>query len=241
MPSRYKVVGAISLVVGGLAIVLQFLITPLSGGEMKGTELVAKVTQHHTAMGWALALDLPLLLAAPAFLFLGSLAGARRSKLASIATGFLFFPFVVSCPPVFGFDGFAFLAGAEPNKAAMAHLADSWQNSAWWAIGLLPYVLLQIVGSIMLGIAFLRSKPVPTWVAFGTMVWPVLEVVGILSGVRAIAVAGYVLLFATWTACAAALLREQQPVDQPAANAFSVLLPGATPAASAGHRSGSSR
>jgi hypothetical protein len=220
MPRRYRAVGAICLVVGGLAIVVQYLVTPLNSGEMKGTELVATVTQHHTAMGWALALDIPLLLAAPAFLFLGSLAGARTSKLASIATGFLFFPFVLSCPPVFGFDGFAFLAGAEPNKAAMAHLADAWQNSAWWAIGLLPYILLQIVGSIMLGIAFLRSKPVPSWVAIGTMLWPVLEVVGILSGVRAIAVAGYALLFVTWTACATALLREKAPIGEPTADAL---------------------
>ena len=219
MPSRYRIVGAICLVVGGLSIVLQYLVTPLNSGEMKGTELVAEVTKHHTAMGWAVALDLPLLLAAPAFLFLGSLAGARTSRLASIATGFLFFPFVLSCPPVVGFDGFAFLAGAQPDKEAMAQLADSWQNSIWWAAGLLPYVLLQIVGSIMLGIAFLRSKPVSSWVAVGTMLWPALEVLGILTSTRAIAVSGYALLFVTWTACAAALLREKTPTLEPTARA----------------------
>ncbi|HEX3932924.1 MAG TPA: hypothetical protein VHW64_19715 [Nocardioides sp.] len=216
MPYRYKLAGAVSLVVGGLTTVLQFLITPVSGGDLSGSELVATVTRHHTAMGWALALDLPLLLAAPAYLFLGSLAGARTSRLASTATAFLFFPFVVSCPPVFGFDGFAFLAGADPNKEAMAHLATSWQDSAWWAIGLFPYVLLQIAGSIMLGIAFLRSKPVPSWVAIGTMLWPALAVVGIESGVRAIAVGGYAVLFATWSACAAALLRDSATIVQPA-------------------------
>jgi hypothetical protein len=217
MPHRYKLAGAVSLVVGGLATVVQFLVTPLSSGNLSGTELVATVTRHHTAMGWALALDLPLLLAAPAYLFLGSLAGARTSRLASTATAFLFFPFVVSCPPVFGFDGFAFLAGADPNKEAMAHLATSWQHSAWWAVGLFPYVLLQLAGSIMLGIAFLRFKPVPSWVAIGTMLWPVLAAVGIESGVRAIAVGGYSVLFATWSACAVALVREDATVDQPAA------------------------
>ncbi|MGC4110146.1 MAG: hypothetical protein QM747_06920 [Nocardioides sp.] len=220
MSGRHRVVGAICLVVGGLAILLQYVVTPLGGGQLKGAELVTQVTEHHTAMGWAVALDFLVLLAAPAFLYLGSLAGAHTSRLAWIATGFLFFPFVVSLPAAFGFDGLAFLAGSEPDKAAMAHLVDSWQNSTWWAVGLFPYVLLQVVGSVMLGIAFLRRTSVPSWVAIGTMLWPVLSVVGIASGVRGIAVAGYALLFVTWTACAVSLLREQAAVAQPSATAL---------------------
>ena len=164
MPRRYKIVGAISLAVGGAAVLLQYIVTPLSG-DLTGKELVATVTEHHTAMGWALALDFPVLLAVPAFLFIGHLAGARSSVRASIATAFLFFPFVLSLPAAFGLDGLAFLAGAEPNQAAMVHLVDSWQNSAWFALSLAPYVLLQIVGGILMAIALLKAEDrrLPGW------------------------------------------------------------------------------
>jgi hypothetical protein len=183
---------------------------------MTGTELVATVTEHRTAMGWALALDFPVLLAAPAFLVVGYLAKARTSVLASIATAFLFFPFVLSLPAVGGMDGLAFLAGAEPDKAAMAHLVDSWQNSAWFALSLLPYLLLQIVGAILMAIALFKAKTVPSWVAIATGVWPLLGVVGQESGVRVIGVIGYALLFVTWAVFAMILVGGRQPAAEPA-------------------------
>jgi hypothetical protein len=80
--TRYTVAGVVSLVGGGLAILLQYLVTPLSDGNVEGAELLDTVAAHHTAMGWALALDVPMLLAAPAVLFIGGLAGMRTSKLA---------------------------------------------------------------------------------------------------------------------------------------------------------------
>ncbi len=209
MPVRYKIVGSISLAVGGAAVLLQYMVTPLSG-DLTGKDLVAKVTEHHTAMGWALALDFAVLLAAPAFLFIGHLAHARTSVRASVATAFLFFPFVLSIPAAFGLDGLAFLAGAEPNEAAMVHLVDSWQNSAWFALGLLPYVLLQIVGGILMAISLVKAKTVPSWVAVATGVWPLLGVAGQESGVRVIGIVGYAVLFATWAVFARTLVRDPQ-------------------------------
>lgn len=214
MPTRYRAVGAISLVVGGAAVLLQYLVTPLSG-DMTGKEIVASVTEHHAAMGWALALDFPVLLAAPAFLYVGHLAQARTSLLASVATAFLFFPFVLSLPAAMGLDGLAFLAGSEPDKGAMAHLADSWVNSAWFALSLLPYLLLQVIGSILMAVALLRAKPVPSWVAVGTGLWPLFGIAGQESGVRVIGVIGYALLFVTWVCFAMSLVRSRRstPVE----------------------------
>ncbi len=209
MPTRYQVAGAVSLVVGGAAVLLQYIVTPLSG-EMTGTELVAKVTEHHSAMGWAVALDFPVLLAAPAFLFVGHLAHARTSVLASIATAFLFFPFVLSLPALGGLDGLALLAGSEPDKAAMAHLVDSWENSAWFALSLLPYLLLQVVGAILMAIALFKAKTAPSWVAVATGVWPLLGVVGQESGVRAVGIIGYAVLFVTWTVLAISLVSARE-------------------------------
>ncbi len=212
MPRRYQLVGAISLVVGGAAVLLQILITPMLG-DLTGTEIVANATEHHTAMAWALALDFPVLLAAPAFLFIGHLAGARTSVLASTAAAFLFFPFVVSLPAVMGLDGLAFLASTEPDPAAMGHLVDSWENSAWFAVSLFPYVLLQTVGAILMAVALFKAKTVPAWAAIATGVWPLLGVVGQLSGVRAVSGIGYGVLFATWVVFAMTLLRDRQPTS----------------------------
>jgi hypothetical protein len=155
--TRYTVAGVVSLVGGGLAILLQYLVTPLSDGNVEGAELLDTVAAHHTAMGWALALDVPMLLAAPAVLFIGGLAGMRTSKLAAAATVLLFFPMLMSLPPVVGFDGLAYFAAAEPNRTAMVHLVETWQSSAYFAIGLFPYVVCQVVGSVMMAVA--PSRP----------------------------------------------------------------------------------
>jgi hypothetical protein len=59
--TRYTVAAVVSLVGGGLAILLQYLVTPLSDGDLDGAELLDRVAAHHTAMGWALVLDVPAL------------------------------------------------------------------------------------------------------------------------------------------------------------------------------------
>ena len=209
MPTRYRAVGAITLFVGGAAVLLQYLVTPLSG-DMTGKEVVAKVTEHHAAMGWALALDFPVLLAAPAFLYVGHLARARTSVLASVAAAFLFFPFVLSLPAAMGLDGLAFLAGSEPDKGAMAHLVDSWMSSGWFALSLLPYLLLQVVGSVLMAVVLFRIKAVPSWVAVGTGLWPLFGIAGQESGIRVIGVIGYTLLFVTWAYLAMSLVRTRR-------------------------------
>jgi len=210
MPRRHRIAGAICLVLGGSAVVLQYLVTPLTG-SMTGSELVAKATDHHAAMGWALALDFPVLLAAPAFLYVGHVARARTSVLASLGGAFLFFPFVLSLPALLGLDALAWFAGSQPNKAAMADLVDAWQGSAWFAISLVPYVLLQVTGAVLLAVALVRQRIVPLWVALGTAAWPLIAVAGQESGVRALGLVGYGLLLVTWIAFALTLLRDPEP------------------------------
>jgi len=204
---RFKAAAAISLVGGGLAIVLQYLVTPLKGGNASATEMLQTVAAHRTAMGWAVALDFALLLALPAMLFLGVLARMATSKLGASATVLLFFPLLISVPPVIGFDALAYFASAGSDQGAMAALVDSWQGSAFFAVGLIPYILCQLVGSVMLTFALMRAKTVPTWVAVGIGVWPFLATAGIAFGVSALAVLGYLTLLVTWTVCAVNLVR----------------------------------
>lgn len=218
--TRYKVAGAICLVVGGAATLLQYIVTPLSNGNMTGAETVAAVTAHHTAMTVTLVLDSPNLLALPAVLVIGGLARARTSVLASIATVLLFCSTLLVVPQLFGLDGLAFLVNSQPDQAAMAHLIDSWQNSTWFAVGLFPYLLGEIVGSIMMAVALFRARKVPRWAAVTTAIWPLLGVLGQGGGGRGIAIAGYALLFITWTACALSLVRTRQSEPAPAVRAL---------------------
>jgi hypothetical protein len=199
-------------VVGGAAVLLQYVITPLSNGNMTGAQIVRAVTAHHQAMGVALALDTPVLLSLPAVLFIGWLARARSSILGSLATATLFLSFLVVVPQLFGLDGLIFLAGHDPDKAAMARLIDSWQNSAWFAAGLFPYLLLEIVGSILMAVALRRAKSVPLWVALSTAVWPLLITVGEGGSLRVVAIAGCALQLVTWVGCAFCLVRHREPV-----------------------------
>ena len=204
--TRYTVAGVVSLVGGGAAILAQYLVTPLSGGDLGSSKLLDKVAAHHTQMAWTLVLDVPLLLAVPAMLFVGALAGMRTSRLAAVGTALLFFPLLLSLPPIVGFDGLAYIAAAEPDRAAMVHLVDSWQGSTWWAVGLYPYVVCQLIGSVLLATALVRAASVPRWAAVAVGAWPFLATVGLAVDARPLAAIGYAVLLAGWTGCARALL-----------------------------------
>lgn len=211
--TRYTVAGVVSLVGGGVAILSQYLITPLKGADVATAELLDKAAAHHTAMGGALALDVPLLLAAPAMLFIGALAGMRTSRFAAVATGLLFFPLLMSLPPVVGFDGLVYFAAAQPDRGAMTQLVDSWQGSAYFAVGLFPYILCQLIGSVMMAVALLRVRTVPRWTAVAVGAWPFLTTAGIVLGATAVAVVGYAVLLACWSACATSIVRQRATLD----------------------------
>ncbi len=211
--TRYTIAGVVSLVGGGAAILAQYLITPLKGGDAGTAALLDTAAAHHTAMGWALALDVGVLLAAPAFLFIGALAGLRTSRLAGVATGLLFFPLLMSLPPVFGLDGLVYLAATQPDRGAMTQLVDSWQQSTWYAVGLFPYVLCQLLGSAMMALALVRARTVPRWAAVATGVWPILTTLGMVLGAAALGALGYAVLLACWSACAASIVGQRAALD----------------------------
>ncbi len=206
--TRAKAAAAVTLIGGAVAVVLQYIVTPLGSGTAKGAEMLDTAAAHHSAMGWAVALDLVVLvLAAPAFLFLAALGRWQISKLAAIGAVLLFGGFLLSIPAIDGLDALAFFGSGEPDRAAAAHLLDTWQNSGWFAVGVLPYLLGQIVGSILLAIAYVKAKAVPLWVAIATGTWPILQIVGIEGGVKPIAILAYVALLAAWSGCAVAILK----------------------------------
>ena len=205
--SRYTIAAVVSLVGGGVAIVAQYALSPVNGADAGAADLLDRVAAHHTAMGWALALDVPALLAVPAILFIGALGSMRTSRLAAVAAALLFFPLLMSLPPVFGFDGLVYFASVAPDRAAMVSLVETWQGSAYFAVGLIPYVVCQFVGSVMMAAALLRAGTVPRWVAAAVGVWPFVATAGIVTGATVLGLAGYVVLLTGWSGAAVSVVR----------------------------------
>jgi len=62
---------------------------------------------------------------------------------------------------------------------------------AVWVIPL--FILGNIVGTFLLGLALLRARAVPAWAAYGVMAWSVLHVAGLVVGSEIVEVTGAVL------------------------------------------------
>lgn len=203
---RYAWSGALCLVGGALAVLVQWLLTPVDA-SLEASELLAQVADHHTAMGWALALDVPILLVIPAVLFAGHLAGSRTSVLAGIATAICFVPMLGSVV-LLAFDALVYEAATQPDRGAAARLVDDFQNNAFVGGLTVFYLLTHVIGFILLAVALYRARAVPVWACVAVAVWPLLELGGYAAGTKVVVAVGYGALLLGYAACAAVLLRE---------------------------------
>ena len=211
-PSKpFRAAGAASLVIGSLAVLVQYLVTPLSG-QMKPAEVVEKAARHHQALGWALALDVPAMLVIPAVLFVGYLAGSRTSTFAGVATALCLVP-AIGGVVLFANDAVVFEAAKLTDRAAAAAMVDGYQNNALIGGVTLFYLLTHLVGFPMLGIALRRTAAVPIWAAVAVGLWPFPEMAGYATDTKALAAAGYALLAIGYVASAVSLVRADRPVQ----------------------------
>ena len=211
-PSKlFRVAGAASLVIGSLAVLVQYLVTPLSG-QMKPAEVVEKAARHHDALGWALALDVPAMLVIPAVLFAGYLAGSRTSTFAGVATALCLVP-AIGGVVLFANDAVVFEAAKLSDRAAATAMVDGYANNAMIGVVTLFYLLTHLVGFPMLAFALRRTAAVPVWAAVALGLWPFLEMGGYVADTKAVAAVGYVLLTVGYVACAVSLVRLAGSVD----------------------------
>jgi hypothetical protein len=198
--------GVLCLVVGPLAVLVQWLITPVDA-TLKTPELVAKAADHHAALGWALALDVPILLVIPAVLYAGHLARAGSSVLAGVATALCFVPMLGSVL-LLGVDALVYEASTQADRAAASDLVDAYMNNPFVGGLTLTYLVTHLVGFVLLAVALRRVRAVPMWACLCLALWPALEMAGYAAGGKALAAVGYAALLAGYLACAAALFRE---------------------------------
>ena len=211
-PSKpFQVAGAASLVIGSLAVLVQYLVTPLSG-QMKPAEIVEKAVRHHHALGWALALDVPAMLVIPAVLFVGYLAGSRTSTFAGVATALCLVP-AIGGVVLFANDAVVFEAAKLSDRAAATAMVDGYANNAMIGGVTLVYLLSHLVGFPMLAFALRRTAAVPVWVAVALGLWPFLEMAGYAADTKAVAAVAYTLLAVGYVMCAVSLVRSTGSVD----------------------------
>jgi len=205
--SRWRVIAGVVALIGAAAGQLaQFVVAPahLSGGS--AADQVAAVTGQLPRMEASVWLDLPILLIIPAALYLGYLAGAGRSRLASIGAA-LTFASSLGVGYLFAGDLSILLAARADDRAGAVAMVDALQRSPLFTVMVIVGVLGTTVGLLLLGIALVRARSVPVWAGVAVAAAPLLTVAGEASGVTAVAVAGYVLELAGFAACAAALAR----------------------------------
>jgi hypothetical protein len=151
-------------------------------------------------------LDLLVLLILPAVLYLGQVAGAPRSRLA--VTGMVVaFAGALGMGYLLAADVLVYLASVAQDQPAATEVLAAYESSGVVVLATVLAVLGTTVGFVLLGIALIRSRPVPLWAGVAVTVAPVVSLVGEASGVSVLAAGAYALQLAGFAACALALTR----------------------------------
>jgi hypothetical protein len=201
--------GVLALVGGAAAELAQFVVAPghISGGS--AADQVAAVAGHPGRMQTGLWLDLPVLLILPAILYLGRVAGAPRSRFAS--TGMVVaFVGALGMGYLLAADVLVYQASVAPDPAAATDLLAAYESYGVVTVATVLAVVGTTVGFVLLGIALIRTRPVPLWAGVAVTVAPVASLVGEASGMEVIAAAAYALQLAGFAACAVAVTRRDR-------------------------------
>jgi hypothetical protein len=78
------------------------------------------------------------------------------------------------------FQSYATIAMAQHGGASSDHLAvlQLTQNQAFYVVPALTFVLGNVVGTVILGVAFMRARVIPLWAGICIVAWPVLHFIG---------------------------------------------------------------
>ena len=74
------------------------------------------------------------------------------------------------------------MAGSSGPQVEFARVLDTAQAAQASTAMFLPFVLGNLVGTLLVGVALLRSRTVPAWVAAGILLWPPLHMTGLVVG-----------------------------------------------------------
>ena len=180
------------------------------GSGETGTDLLALVWQHPRLLRASLTAALiGSLLLVPAILGAMRLTG-RRAPWLSLVGGSLVIAGYVCYLGVAALDAPALaMAHADDPGAVFGHVIDVSRGDASLLWMFVLFVLGNLAGTALLGLALLRSRAVAAWAAIAVLAWPVLHVAGLATGSEWFEVAGAALMTAGLVAAGIAVLQRK--------------------------------
>ncbi|WP_432930205.1 hypothetical protein ACQPZZ_07645 [Microbispora sp. CA-135349] len=161
------------------------------GSDATGAQALALTAAHPGEMRLAtVAAMLGSLLMVPAVLGARRLIGDRSSRLGFLGATLMAAGYI--CYFAVALSGITATVMVERGGplADYAAVLDGAQSdpSAVWVF--LLFVLGNLAGTLLLGLALLRTRVVPLWAAAAIMAWPPLHVIGLVAGTEWFEVAG---------------------------------------------------
>ncbi|MFG1618183.1 hypothetical protein ACGFI3_35980 [Nonomuraea wenchangensis] len=187
-------------------------VTRAGGSDSSGAEALALAAAHPGLYRLAnVAAMLASMLMVPAVLGAKRLVGDRSPKLAFVGAVMMAAGYI--CYFGVALSGITDVAMAEHGGPVQdyAVVIDNSQSdpSTLWVF--LLFVLGNLVGTLLLGLALLRSRRVPVWAAAGVIAWPPLHVIGLVVGSEWFEVTGAVLQAVGLVVTGARLLAAPRP------------------------------
>jgi hypothetical protein len=99
------------------------------------------------------------------------------------------------------------MARAGGSTAEQVRLLNAIQDQPLTIWVFLFFVVGNLIGTFLLGLALLRARTVPFWAAYGVIAWPVLHIVGMAAGTEWFEVAGAILQAIGFAGVGLSLLR----------------------------------
>lgn len=173
-----------------------------------GADQLAAATAHPSLLHATVLFGMiGALLMIPAVLAVARAVGARAAKLGFVAgtltaAGYACY-FAVLAPDLRTIAA-ARLGPKAGDYAAVVDAAQADTSAAWV---FLLFVLGNVVGTFLLGLALWRAGSVPRWVAGAVMLWPPLHIVGLLLSAEVFEVVGAAIQGMAFAAIGIRLLR----------------------------------
>lgn len=190
-----RAVTAAVLVLGPLLFIVASLLSPYDMTEDKTRNIVADIAANEgqeKAAAWAwLALGIAM---AAAAILVSVYVMARSPKLG--LAGLLLFGGGATAANLAPSYDFVTLAGLDKgvDQVTIVKVLDGGDSLAMPAVAGIWFIAGIVFGGIVLGIGLLRSRAVPAWAAWVLMAAMPLNVLGWVTGVAALAYAGFALL-----------------------------------------------
>ena len=150
------------------------------GGSDDTAEGALALSAAHPALDkWGtLAAMVGCLLMVPAVLGAMGLLRERAARLSLLGGSLMIAGYV--CYFGLCFQGYGVIAMAENGGATADHVAvaEATMNQAFFVGPALVFVVGNIIGTFLLGLAAIRGRVIPRWAGLCILAWPVLHVVG---------------------------------------------------------------